>query len=72
MHQFLNMAPIEAMGAGLALRADRFSEPAVERAIRSVLGDTRFRERARQLQRWSLRYSLGDRMKSFLADFVAA
>lgn len=72
MDQFLNMAPIEAMGAGLALRADRFSEPAVERAIRSVLGDTRFRERARQLQRWSLRYSLGDRMKSFLADFVAA
>jgi UDP:flavonoid glycosyltransferase YjiC (YdhE family) len=71
MDQFLSMVPVESIGAGITLRADRFAPLALEDAVRTVLSDARFRVRALELQRLSSRYSLADRMRSFLADFAA-
>jgi UDP:flavonoid glycosyltransferase YjiC (YdhE family) len=50
MDQFLNMAPIEAAGAGLTLRADRISTASIRAACRRLLGSSAATAAARRLQ----------------------
>lgn len=51
MDQFLNMAPIEAAGAGLTLRADRATPADIRAACLALLGDPAHVAAARGLQR---------------------
>ena len=50
MDQFLNMAPIEAAGAGRLLRADRASSGAIRAACQDLLADGAATTAARRLQ----------------------
>jgi len=50
LDQLLNMHHVVAAHAGLSLRADRVSRPAVEQALRRLLSDSSFTDRARQLR----------------------
>lgn len=50
MDQFLNMAPIEAAGAGITLRADRISTTSIRAACQRLLGSSAATASARQLQ----------------------
>ena len=50
MDQFLNMAPIEAAGAGLTLRADRVNPAAIRAACQHLLASAAASAAARRLQ----------------------
>ena len=50
MDQFLNMAPIEAAGAGLTLRADRLSAASIRQACQQLLAATEASLAAKRLQ----------------------
>lgn len=50
MDQFLNMAPIESAGAGLALRTDRANAASIRAACQRLLDDASFTTAARRLQ----------------------
>ena len=49
LDQFLNMNAIAAFGAGLLIRADRVKTAALEQAIKTLLNDPKFAERAKSL-----------------------
>ena len=68
LDQFLNMQAIERVGAGLTLRADRFSPEKLERAVRKALSDTGLRRRAGEVQRWCEEHVLADGIRAFLAQ----
>jgi len=55
MDQFLNMAPLEAAGAGLTLRADRISPAAIRAACERLLGSATAVQAAKRLQPLLLR-----------------
>lgn len=50
MDQFLNMAPIEAAGAGLTLRADRLSAASIRMACQRLLSSSAAAQAAKRLQ----------------------
>jgi len=50
MDQMLNMAPIEAAGAGLSLRTDRVSVQSIRQAAQALLNTASHREAAARLQ----------------------
>jgi MGT family glycosyltransferase len=47
--QEVNMRQVEALGIGIRMSSREYSGPALDRAVRKVLSETRFRERCRQL-----------------------
>ena len=58
LDQFLNMQAVERMGAGLSLRADRFTTAELLRAVRQVLSDPRYRTRAKPVADWCAEHPL--------------
>lgn len=71
MDQFLNMQPIVEAGAGLVVRADRASRPAILRAIGRLLQGTDTRAEARRLSGVLARYSAPDRFATMVDDILA-
>jgi len=70
MDQFLNMRPIVEAGAGIVVRADRVSRPAVLRAARRLLHETDARAQARRLSGVLARYSASDRFAAMVEDIL--
>ena len=68
LDQFLNMQALERIGAGITLRADRFTERLLQEAVDRVLTDDGFHDRAGQVKRWSEHHSLADGIRAFLAE----
>ncbi|MBS0446952.1 MAG: glycosyltransferase [Proteobacteria bacterium] len=64
MDQFLNMAAIEAAGAGLTLRADRLSDRRLQQAVERILQVPDFRSASRML---ASRIAQGDATRRFTA-----
>lgn len=50
MDQFLNMAPVQAIGAGMTLRADRLSISLIRSSVEKLLHSSEARTTARRLQ----------------------
>ncbi|TMG80599.1 MAG: glycosyl transferase family 1 [Betaproteobacteria bacterium] len=69
LDQFLNMQAVERAGAGLTLRADRFSGPELEAAVNKALNDTALRRRAGQAREWCEKHALSKGIRAFLAEF---
>jgi MGT family glycosyltransferase len=47
--QEINMRQVEALGIGIQMSNKEYTGPALEKAVRKVLNETRYRERCRQL-----------------------
>jgi MGT family glycosyltransferase len=47
--QEINMRQVEALGIGIQMSNKEYSGPTLERAVRKVINETRYRERCRQL-----------------------
>jgi MGT family glycosyltransferase len=47
--QEINMRQVEALGIGIQMSNKEYSGPALDKAVRKVLNETRYRERCRQL-----------------------
>jgi MGT family glycosyltransferase len=47
--QEVNMRQVEALGIGMQMSSRQYSGPALDRAVRKVLSETRYRDRCRQL-----------------------
>jgi MGT family glycosyltransferase len=47
--QEINMRQVEALGIGMQMSNKDYSGPALDRAVRKILSETRYRERCRQL-----------------------
>lgn len=68
LDQFLNMQAIERVGAGLTLRADRFSREELEKAVHRALNDTGLRRRAAEVKTWCGEHVLASGIRVFLAQ----
>ncbi len=68
LDQFLNMQAIGQAGAGLTMRADRFSANGLASAIHRMLRDGRFRTGAQQVSQWSANHSLRESLLSTLCN----
>ena len=71
LDQFLNMQAVERVGAGLTLRADRFSGPELEAAVQKALNDTGLRRRAAEAKKWCEKHVLSKGIRAFLAEFLS-
>jgi len=72
LDQFLNMQALERIGAGLTLRADRFSVRGLQEAVQRVLKEPDFLKGAARVERWSKQHSLAHGIRLFLGEFMPA
>lgn len=72
LDQFLNMHGVTAAGAGALLRADRFSEPALQRSVTALLGDTGAANAARKIAGQFHAYRPGARLTTVLEALAGA
>lgn len=70
LDQLLNMHFVVRSGAGLSLRADELSSPALARQLQQVLGAPVFAEQARKVSAWFGSYPAGKRFVEALAGIA--
>jgi UDP:flavonoid glycosyltransferase YjiC (YdhE family) len=66
LDQFLNMQAIEAAGAGVLSRADRFREDRFRSLVQRTLNDGGFRVAAQRIAMWFARYPAAQRFRASL------
>ena len=70
LDQFLNMDYVQKAGLGTMVRSDRASAAKLSEAIEEVLGDDRYRRRARELRDRACTYRPGEILNQVLDDLL--